>query len=79
MDEQPALRILKDRGFSVARLARAYGLDRNQLDRAVRGRIVPSHEVRVALTAALDEPVTELFSSDVLTKTYAPRPRRESA
>ena len=73
---QPAMTRVRKSGLSVSGLARRYQLDRSHLDNVLRGRTAPSHEVRVALTDALDVPVTELFDADALTRTYRPRHRR---
>lgn len=66
MDVQPAKAILRSRGFSVRGLARAYGLPHEHVRRALDGVVAPSVPVAIALTAATDLAVTELFDDAAL-------------
>lgn len=74
--EQPAKRLLQDHGMSVVGLARRYGINAAHLRHVLNGDTAPSHEVQVALTQVLRMPVTELFTAEVLSKTF--RLRRTS-
>ncbi len=68
-----ALRLLYGRGYSVNKLARAHGLDPTHLHNALRGLSTPRHEEVVALTAALDVPVSELLDERAIERTYGSR------
>jgi len=71
--EQPVKGILSARGFTVAGLARANEIDTNHLRGVVIGRIRPSQDVRVMLCAVLNEPITRLFTPEVLEIHYEAR------
>lgn len=62
--------MLRARGYSVAGVARRYGIKVDQLNNVLNDKILPPHEVRVALSDALGMPVTEVFPEDVLARVY---------
>ncbi len=67
---QPALALVRERGHTVAGLARRLRVERLHLSRVLNGRVTPSHEVRVGLSLLLDRPVTTLFTPDALLSSY---------
>jgi len=71
--EQPVKGILSDRGITVAGLARATDINTDHLRGAVVGRVRPSQDVRVMLCAVLNEPITRLFTPEVLEIHYEAR------
>lgn len=67
---QPAYDLLRERGYSQAGAARALGVNLHHLRWALRGRIRPSHELRVRLTELLGVPLPALFTPDAIEVPY---------
>lgn len=77
-DVQPAKRLLYERGYTVAGIARRLRLSRRHVADVLNGEVRPSHEVRVGLCNLLDRPVTELFTCGALAGLYRAGPGRRA-
>lgn len=70
---QPARQVIKDRGWSVSAAAEALGENRSHLNSALLGRVSPCERLRRTLPRWLDMPLTELFTPELLSRTYGVR------
>lgn len=70
---QPARDILKQRGWSVSAAAEALGENRSHLNSALLGKVPPCNRLRESLPRWLGVPLTELFTPELLVRTYGSR------
>jgi transcriptional regulator with XRE-family HTH domain len=79
--EQPAARVIREKGFTYVGLARELGISSGHLYNAVNGNTIPSSELRDLLPAALATPLSRLFNADVLEQEHDKRgrPRKSEA
>lgn len=70
---QPALDALRDDGRSIVGTARRLGVSRSHLMNVLHGRTRPRDEVKSGLSRLLNIPVCNLFTPDLIEKSYDPR------
>ena len=73
--EQPAAVVVRESGFTYARLAREIGCTYSHLYNAVQGHTVPSPLLRDLMPAALSTPLSKLLTAEVLALAYDNRGR----
>jgi hypothetical protein len=67
---QPIAHVLRDKGYTYARLAEEIGLSKAHVYNAANGMTVPNSKLRDEAPAKLGVPLSKLWHADVLSQDF---------